>query len=509
MGAHRVSRGRASRSLRAAALLVLAGAVAGACTSPHNGSAATRSRGHPSPVRTGARTAASSRDLAWRGCYGDFRCARLRVPVDYSNPKGPSLRLAVIQHPAPGAVGPLFTDPGGPGGSGVDAVRANAGFWPRLAKRFDVVGFDPRGSNRSDPIRCLGPRAMDHLFTLDPVPGGAALHRFVAGTRAYVRACRRRSGPVLRFMDTVTQARDMDRLRAAMDASRISYLGFSYGTDLGAVYAGRFGGHVRAMVLDGDSPPDVGAWGFVAGQAGGFERNLGLFLSWCRTDPSCPYRPHAGSSRAVVALLHRLDHRAMPAGSRRLTAAEAYYAVGTGLYGPRGWPFLAAALAAAQRGDGSLLLQAFDRYMGRNPSGGYSTAFDAYNATMCEDKRWPRSPAVYVRWARRLGARFPVFGAWSAYSAMPCAYWPRVGRVGGSLRGVRVPVLLVGATQDPATPYAWTRRLHRELAGSVVLTRRGPGHTSYFASPCVRDAVDAFLVSLTRPRPGLSCATPR
>lgn len=428
------------------------------------------------------------------------------MPVDYSRPEGSQVHLAVIEHEAPAPIGVLFTNPGGPGGSGVDEIRQNVQYWPRLTRNFDLVSFDPRGSNRSDPIHCLGSSRLDSLFAVDPVPATPRqFHRLAAASRSYVKGCRAHSGQVLGFVDGLDQARDMDRVRAALGEHKISYLGFSYGTDLGAVYASRYDEHVRALVLDGDAPPDLSAFDFVAGQARGFERNLHLFLGYCRRTSSCPYRAEAGSDASLLALLDRLDRSPMPAGDRMLTAAEAYYALGANLYGTRGWPYLATALAAAEQGNGAPMLQAFDRYMGRDAAGRYSGPFDPYNATICEDKKWPSSPPTYRRWAQELDRRFPVFGAQIAYAALPCAYWPGRGGVRASLSPVRSPALLVGATQDPATLYAWTIRLHDQLQGSTVLTRKGAGHTSYFASSCVMRAVDRFLISLKRPPSGTVC----
>jgi pimeloyl-ACP methyl ester carboxylesterase len=414
--------------------------------------------------------------------------------------------LAVIEHRAASSIGTLFTNPGGPGGSGIDQIRNNLQYWPALARNFDMVSFDPRGSGRSEPVDCLNDHQMDDFFQLQPVPTSkTSLERVIAAARSYVHACRANTGKVLGFVDGLDQARDIDSLRKALGGGKLSYLGLSYGTYLGSVYASRFGSHLRAAVLDGDVPPDESPYDFIAGQAKGFEQNLKLFLSYCRQTSSCPFRAHSGSEQPILDLLARLDRDPLAVGSRSLTADEASYALGASLYGKQGWPYLAQALASAEKGDGRGLLQGFDNYMQRDASGSYGTLFDSYNATICEDDKWPSSPSTYESWAKRLGRRYPVFGGQFAYAAMVCAFWPKHSNEKFGLSNVKSPSLLVGATQDPATPYADTLRLHEELPGSSVLTRIGPGHTSYFASSCVRRAVDTFLVSLREPHPGTRC----
>jgi pimeloyl-ACP methyl ester carboxylesterase len=439
------------------------------------------------------------------------------VPLDYAAGGSAVAHISLIRLPATDRarrIGSLVTNPGGPGGSGVDFVRqdATAVFPAAVRERFDIVGFDPRGVGLSTPVRCEAD--LESYLSADPDPITAAQWTaLVAADRAFATACGTNAGPLLGDVSTVSAARDLDLLRAALGEAKLTYVGYSYGTFLGATYAGLFPDHVRALVLDAAVDPALDLVGRLRGQAASFEGALDRFLASCSADPSCGFYEGGASGRAFDRLIAGLDRKPLPAplvgGGRAATAGMAWNAILGALYSPGfGWPYLARALGLAAAGDGSLLLATADALNGRKPDGEYSNEVEANSAINCADEPAPTDPAAYMTLAQQLLKTAPRVGRVLAATGLTCAFWPvHPTAAPAPIRAAGAPpIVVIGGTGDPATPYAWSVALAKELSSGVLLTRTGEGHGSYgFGTPCIDAPVDAYLLDLTAPVKGTVC----
>lgn len=450
----------------------------------------------------------------WADCGGGFGCAEVRVPRDYAAPTEGYLNISIIRAAATKPtqrIGSLLINPGGPGASGVEFVRGGLSIFPKeLRERFDIVGFDPRGVNSSTAIRCID--NLDGHDALDPSPDDAAeLEALVESAREYADACASRNDTTLAYLSTDAVARDLDLIRAAVGDDGLTYLGFSYGTMIGSLYAELFPDRIRAMALDGAIDPSLDLEAFRAGQAKAFEAALTSFLEDCAKSSTCAFHENGNPRRAFDALMASLDRNPIPAlrlrDPRLVGPGLAWSAVLGALYSKSYWPVLAAALAQAKDGDGSLMLAISDPFRGRKPNGSYSNMQDAYTANTCLDYPAPTDVTTYSGWARQLTASAPHFAQMVAYNDLICAFWsvPAQGRPHAVSAPGAPPIVIVGTTGDPATPYSWAEALADQLDSSVLITRKGEGHTGYADSKCVEDAVDAYLLELTVPKDGLTC----
>ncbi len=444
----------------------------------------------------------------WKDCEGDFECATLTVPLVEGEPATVDLALTRLRTAAPeGRIGSLVVNPGGPGASAVDYLQRGWQLVPEQVRaRLDLVAFDPRGVGRSSQVRCGTTAELDTYFAVDPAPDDATeLRALEDANAAFVRGCAARAGGLLPHVSTEQAALDLERVRSAIGDERLTYLGYSYGTSLGAAYLDAFPTRVRAMVLDGGIDPELTWEGLLEGQSTGFDRALEEFLADCDVF-RCGYREAVEGDllQAYDRLAARVETSPLPTGQARdVGPAELSLGVGAGLYSrSSGWPALAAALAAAERGDGGPLLGLNDQYLGRGPDG-YEGTTEALSAVVCLDRQWPRETAPYVALAERVRAAAPRFGPSIALSGLVCADWP-VPPVSGPQRVTAPgspPVLVIGTTRDPATPYAWSVALAEQLSRGVLLTYDGDGHTVYRTGGpgCVREVVDAYLLEAAEP----------
>jgi pimeloyl-ACP methyl ester carboxylesterase len=435
------------------------------------------------------------------------------VPRHPSHPDGTMIGMALDRHRATGAkLGSLLVNPGGPGASGVDALPDLVAHMPAsFLARFDVVGFDPPGVARTAPIVCLDSNGLARYFHVDPAPPTAAgLAALVATDRTFASGCQARSGAELPSVSTVDAAGDMDVVRAALGDSKLTYLGFSYGTLLGATYAGLFPTHVRALVLDGAIDPALPTIKQLDQQAEGVEGQLQLFFSTCARQANCPWRPAGDPTAAFESLLAKVRANPLPAHgtSRQVGPAELLYGTAVTLYSTATWNDLAAALRAASNGDGTDFLELFDAYTGRQSNGAYSNLFEANAAINCVDAPAPALAAISAA-APAAQADAPIFGLQNLYSEAGCSVWPvaATGTIGPIRALGSPPIVVVGSTGDPITPYHWAQSLAGELAHGVLLTRVGDGHTAYESSACIRTAVDQYLITSTPPAAGTRCAS--
>jgi pimeloyl-ACP methyl ester carboxylesterase len=507
------------------ALAMVATLLAAGCSSGSSGSAPTATPSSSQTAAAGPAPASPPTTLAgyyaqklrWRPCEHGFECARLLVPFDYQRPAWHRFSLPVIKLPAsdpPQRIGSLVLNPGGPGGSGVQyALAARSVVSPAVRARFDVVGFDPRGVGGSVPaIHCLtGPQMDTYLQTNDNPVTPAQLATVVGQSKLFVQGCERRSGTLLPYVGTRNAARDMDILRAALGDAKLTYLGKSYGTYLGAWYAQEFPSHVRAMVLDGAVDPGQPAVTGNIVQAKGFEVALRAFTANCVRMAGCPLgngTVSAGINR-LQGLLNRTASKPLTSmiPGQPATSPLLLEGVVAALYLKSFWKYLRAGLSDAFAGNGSVLVELGDLEVERSSNGQYSNLVDAETAVDCVDRPWPQSLAVWRSAARAAQAAAPQFGAADMWGSLPCAYWPVPAPAAVPLHAKGAPpILVIGTTRDPATPFQQARALARDLSSGVLLAWNGDGHTAYrMGSTCIDSAVDKYLITLAPPRNGTLC----
>jgi pimeloyl-ACP methyl ester carboxylesterase len=498
----------------AAALVVVL--LSGGCTAADPGP-------DPSPAVPASPAASDSADargpldrfyrqtVTWQACRGSFECATIEVPLDYGDPAGTTLSVALLRTPATDdarRIGSLLVNPGGPGVSGVAYAQA-ADVITSAAVRagYDVVGFDPRGVGASEPLDCVTDAQLNESFdTGDSTPDTPAeVAELLAGSREYRDGCSERSPDLLAHVGTQDVARDLDVVRAVLGDERLTYLGKSYGTSIGVEYARQFPDRVGRMVLDGAVDPTLSDADVLLGQAAGFELALSRFVADC-LQQECPLGSTAAEVLGVVEqVLERTDDSPLPTDTRPLTQVLATYGILFPLYLPpdQGYPVLQAGLLAAREGDGTVLLQVADTYLGRNPDGSFDTnQWDAFTPISCLDRPGTASVADVEEAMPAFLAASPRFGEGLAWGLLGCTDWPvaSAGLPGPVRASGAPPILVVGTTGDPATPFEWSQALADQLESGVLLTYDGTPHTAYRkGSSCIDDAVDAYLLEGTVP----------
>ena len=452
--------------------------------------------------------------IAWKDCGGAFQCGTLQVPLDYDHPEARTISLALVRVRAKDSaqrIGSVLLNPGGPGESGIEFLRGDVSSLSGLNQRFDLVTWDPRGVAASTPVTCIDGAQLDNYLSLDTVlDDPQEKQAAIKATKDFADGCQKRSGDLLPFMDSASTARDMDQIRVAVGDEKLTYLGFSYGTYIGQWYAHLFPTKIRALSLDGIVDPTVSANDSLLGQVVGFEQNLQAFLANCRSSSSCGYGRTGDPGTKLLALMQRLDTNPIKVGGRDLTRALAMTGVLVTLYDQSLWRYLDQALTAAENGDGRILLLLADAYNHRNADGTYSNLFNgAFHAAYCLDWPVPTDIADYDKLGPSFTKASALFGPWSQYANLQCAYWPvKPKNAQGPLTVQGAPpILLVGGTNDPATPYQESVAVSKQIQGSVLLTRQGNGHTSYDSSSCAHAAEDAYLISLRLPAQGTVCSS--
>ena len=455
--------------------------------------------------------------IAWKSCGGGFQCGTIQVPLDYSHPTGGTIDIALNRKPATiptQRIGSLLINPGGPGASGIDWITASAPAFAILNRKFDLVGFDPRGIGRSAPVRCLDGPHMDTFVALDgvlddPQEKAAAIQ----ADKDFAAGCAQLSARVLPFVDTASAAKDMDLIRAALGDDKLTYLGFSYGTYLGEWYAHLFPTHIRAIALDAVLDPSLSADDLNISQAASFDQNLNAFLTDCNAHqavaPKCAFAQSGDPASKLDAMMQRFDKTPLAVGNRALTRALAQTAVAQELYDQSTWPDLDLGLTQADRGHGSLLMGFADSYLQRRVDGTYSNEIEANYAVNCLDHPALTDISAYDQLGPAYARASSFFGPSFQYSNLPCAYWPAkpTGHAGPLSANGAPPILLVGGTNDPATPYAWAVAAHKQLSGSILVTRSGNGHGSYGVSICATIAEINYLLNLQLPAEGTVCSS--
>lgn len=470
------------------------------------------------PAQDPAYASYYEQDIEWGACEDvagqDVRCGTLTVPMVWNDPGAGDVEIAVARTEATGErIGTLVSNPGGPGGSGVNFMESLPFMIsPEVSSAYDLVSFDPRGVDRSDGIQCLSDAETDEFLAGATEPGDDAASQFSEQWRPRIaEACQQSSGEILPYLDTFSVARDMDVLRAAVGSEQLDYLGYSYGTYLGASYAELYPDRVGHFVLDGAVDPTLTREEYAAGQAEGFEHATEAFLADClEQGEGCPFTGSAEEAKQqLLDFFAAVD--ADPLGTvdpeRPLTGALARSAVMMVLYEDGNWPAARDALTSAMSGDGSGLLNLADLSSQRDPEGHYrSNGNFAIAATNCLDRPGAADEAAAQEEAARLTEEFPTFGP--MLSRDDCVQWPvpplrEPAPIAAEGAG---PIVVIGTTGDPATPYDWAQSLAKQLDDSVLLTFEGEGHTAYGRSGgCIEEQVDAYLVEDTVPEDGLTC----
>jgi len=456
-----------------------------------------------------------SQTIAWEPC-GDNQCGVLEVPIDYRDAGGDTIGLALVKVPATDPdtrIGSMVVNPGGPGASGVSyAEAADTAFRAPIREHFDVVGFDPRGTGDSDPVDCLPDDEMTDFLALDPDPDDAAEEaELLGGLKSFFEGCVARSDALVGHVTTAEAARDMDVLRAALGESTLTYFGASYGTKLGATYAELFPDHVGRLVLDGAVDVALSSRDQSLGQAGGFEVALRAFVDNCVQDTdSCFLGDSVEEGLATIkGLLDQIDAQPLPTSDgRELSVGSAFYGVVTPLYNRDYWYLLSQGLSTALNGDGTTLMLLADAYASRQNGQYLDNSTEAIYAINCLDDPYSVEPGQVEAQVPAFEDVSPTFGRLFAWGLVSC----RDIQVESSeppldIRGEgAAPILVVGTTRDPATPYAWAVGLADQLASGVLLSRDGDGHTAYNAdNECIDTTIEAYLIDGTVPEDGKSC----
>ncbi|MGH3510389.1 MAG: alpha/beta hydrolase [Nocardioidaceae bacterium] len=472
----------------------------------------------PSPVPSSGATGEEPPSLAayydqkvsWTGCQGGDQCAHIRVPLDYAKPAGQAISLALVKVPATDQadkVGALVVNPGGPGESGLsEAEQAPSYFSPVVLRSYDIVGFDPRGVGQSTPIRCLDTKQTDRFLASDPDPDTPAeVRENDALLRQLGTGCVRLSGDLAAHISTVEAAKDMDVIRALLGEPTLNYFGSSYGTFLGATYAGLFPKRVGRMVLDGALDPGLSTLQLSLFQARSFQVALRSYVANCVAKGSCflGATVDAGIAR-IDTLLSTTDAKPLPTTSgRRLTEGLAVLGIWAPLYNRSTWSYLDLGLKGAFAGNGSVLLLLSDAYTHRSGNSYTDNAIQALYAINCLDHDDAIPSGRVARYFPEFEKASPTFGRILAFGLDACAQWPiHTGVVGAPIHAPGAPPLLViGTTRDPVTPLSWARALARQLTSAVLIKRNGDGHTGYHVgNSCVDNTVNAYLVSGTVPK---------
>nr|WP_225792389.1 alpha/beta hydrolase [Actinomyces sp. oral taxon 171] len=484
------------------------------------------------PSSESATDATGTADSSEETDTATFSCAVITVPLDYANPKGETISIAVKKRAATGghSQGALFINPGGPGDSGVSfAERAGNAFSPDLLSAYDIIGFDPRGVGSSTAITCssdddsssspaepsaTGTPSAGSTPSAGTASGGESYEEWAESTRQSFQELSKQCGSntepaaLLDHVDTVSAARDLDILRALAGQEKLNYLGFSYGTYLASVYAETFPGNTGRIVLDGAIDPSLSLAEQGLGQAKGFEQALRTYVDYCQSSSGCPL---SGGTDAGVQQIRDLITSAnstpLATGDpkRTVTGADIVTALSEYLYTTeQNWPPLTKALdQAINHRDGSAFAASEEQDSSSKDDGG-----GAFQAITCLDYPVEGDTTTWAAQYEQAKREAPIFADSAVGMDLVCSVWGHNGTRKPAQIHARgaAPILVVGTTGDPATPYAWSKSLAEQLDSGQLLTWEGNGHTAYGGdASCVNDAVDAYLISGTMPKKGLTC----
>ncbi|MDU4923652.1 alpha/beta hydrolase [Dermabacter sp.] len=457
----------------------------------------------------------------WGKCeraeYQGAECATIEVPLKWNDPEGATLSLLLTRVPATGddKKGSLLLNPGGPGGSGAEHVAAYGSMTisSTVRKQYDLIGFDPRGVKDSDGVQCLDDAETDEMLSTDIPDTEEGKKKAKEWADKLAKACKAKSSDRIQYVDTYSAARDMDVIRSAVESEKLDYLGFSYGTYLGATYAEMYPERTGHLILDGAMDPALTTNEIVAGQAAGFEQAIKDFVTWCQNERgTCPLTGSVDEGiQQLRDFMTNAGKNPIPTASgRKLNETLASTAILTALYSNETWEYVALGIESAKNNNSAdVLLMLADLANEREEDGTFkSNSTFANVAVNCldhigvTDEKWLKAES------ERLAKKYPTFGPSLGTEEDGCANWPA--------KPVRYPkeihakgsstIVVIGTTHDPATPYAWAESLNKQLDNSVLLTWEGFGHTAYSRSGgCIEEMVDAYLLEDKVPDDGAKC----
>jgi pimeloyl-ACP methyl ester carboxylesterase len=444
-----------------------------------------------------------AQEIDWKSCNQDFQCATLAVPIDYEKLSTGTFEIALLKYEARTSkkLGSLIVNPGGPGGSGVEyAYAAEYIFSPAILDRYDIVGFDPRGVSRSAPIRCLSDKELDANNNSDSKPDNEKeFQQILTDTKKYVEICKDKNKHLTSY-STANVARDMDILREAVGDKQLNYMGKSYGTYLGTLYAQFFPDKVGRVVLDGAVDPTISNFQQTLTQAVGFDQAFSSFAKDCASKKNCTIpKGKVAAIAEMQKLFAQAAKKPLPTKNSNRTLSETMMVLGTAsaMYdSATGWPKLRKAIAEAQKGNGDKFLDLADEYTGRQSDGSYpNNEFDSGAVIDCLDVDEPRTVAQIKGDAETFTERAPLFGPYLAYGGLTCKYFGQSQEVTISPTDTNNSIVVIGTTGDPATPYEWAQGLNKLLTNSVLVSLTGEGHTGQGqGNACVDDQIDDFYL---------------
>jgi pimeloyl-ACP methyl ester carboxylesterase len=443
-----------------------------------------------------------AQELQWKSCYENYQCTDLLVPIDYTELKTGTFNISVLKYPTTGEkkLGSLIVNPGGPGGSGVDyAYAAEYLFNPAILGAYDIVGFDPRGVGRSEPIICLNDKELDANYASDSKPDNEQeFAQTLIESEKFIQQCQEKNKYLTSF-STANAARDMDILRQAVGDKELNYMGKSYGTFLGTLYAQFFPDKVGRMVLDGAVDPAISNFQQALTQAVGFDKAFAAFVADCSKRSDCPLpKDNKAATDEMKKILSQLEKKS----NERLSESLALLGTASALYdSATGWPKLRAAIKAVKQGKAGKFLELADNYTGRTEDGNYTTnEFDSGAIIDCLDFADNRSVEEMKADAQVFTKQAPLFGPYLAYGGLVCKYFvtPKATEVVPTTTAN--PIVIIGTTGDPATPYEWAQGLHKILTNSVLISLTGDGHTGQGqGNECVDGQVGDFYLENKTP----------
>ena len=518
---------RAGKKLKAIAASAAMALVIGACAGggaggSSSGSSSGKAKSAIAPIEAPMPAVPEglaryySQGVTWKECGDGLECGRYTVPLNYAEPSGKVIHIAVTRRAADKErVGALLVNPGGPGGAGQELAEIAEAYFPQpITDHFDIIGFDPRGVGESEPVDCVSDAELSRLLeaSYPDTPAGQAAS--MKDAQVLAAGCEAKSGELLPFVGTENAARDMDIIRHVEGDPKLYYVGFSYGTSLGAEYADLFPDRVGRMVLDGAVASRGTNYEAMKQQLMGFENALDMYLKDCLENNAqrCPFKGSVADAREQIAkLFEQALREPLPTSDpdRPLTESGLLYGIVTPLYSAAYSILTNAFSDLIEDGDASAFYTLFDAYLERDSGKFLSNSMEANFAINCADYPAEGDEADWREYTEDLKQAAPLFGPVYGYNDAVCAAWPYQApkRLGNYEAKGSDPIVVLGTSGDPATPYVWAQDLADSLDNAVLVTWEGEGHTAYTRSTdCISDPVNAYLLSGVIPEDGLTCS---